>query len=99
MKIHQDKSTLYSKLFNHRFITIHATGHAIIFDIRTQVVNSLENDHTIDLLDAPRVFLIPISLTRWVAINEANPKSPRQAINIASIEKITIRSLDCFSLL
>ncbi len=37
------------------------------------------------LVDA---FLIPTSLVRWAAVKEANPNKPREAINMARMEKM-----------
>ncbi len=55
--------------------------------INTKITKSLlSNCHKLET-DAPRIFLTPISLVRCSAINEANPKSPKQEIKIARMEK------------
>lgn len=47
------------------------------------LVNVLNRTRVTRIADAPKAFLIPISLVLFTTINEARPNNPRQAINIA----------------
>ena len=58
-----------------------------MFAIITHRVNSFDKRRIMPATEDPRTFLIPISFVFNSAIKEVIPKSPRQAINIASIEK------------
>ena len=67
--------------------------------IRINITNSLEINLTILLIEAPNVFLTAISFVLLSAINEINPKSPKQAMTTAIIVNIADTLLKVFSLL
>ena len=56
----------------------------------TGLNKSFDNSITIFSVVEPSTFLTPISLVRLVAVNEASPNKPKQAMNIARAEKILI---------
>ena len=59
----------------------------MILAINTRMMNSLDIYLTTLATDAPRTFLIPISLVRCSAVNEDSPNIPRQEIKRARIVK------------
>src|SRR6185437_4293814 len=63
------------------------TSNTNSFDIKFQRLNT----------DAPNTFLIPISLVRCSAINDASPNKPRHEIKTANTENIVARLLVCSS--
>ena len=57
------------------------------FETRSRRTKSFEILVTMLMTEAPRTFLIPISLVRCSEMKEAMPNSPRQDMNIASAVK------------
>ena len=57
-----------------------------MFAIKTHFKNSLEIRKTIVEIDAPKTFLIPISLILLSTVKAVKPKRPRHAMNIARME-------------
>lgn len=53
------------------------------FAMIIHLVNVLNRTRITRMADAPKTFLIPISLVLFTTINEARPNNPRQARNIA----------------
>ena len=62
-------------------------GQETTFASNTNVTNSWETNPKILEVDAPRTFLIPISLVLCCATKDASPNNPRTAMKTASIEK------------
>jgi len=62
-------------------------GDAIHNEIITSPINSFDNKFQILNMEAPTTFRTPISLVRCPATKLANPKRPRQEINMARMAK------------
>ena len=65
----------------------HTNGTAITLDISTNFKKSLDSSRNIFGTEDPSTLRIPISFVRWAAVNEAKPKSPREATKIARAAK------------
>jgi len=63
---------------------------AIKIEIPTATTVLLDMALTIFDSVAPITFRIPISLMRFWELYSVNPKSPREAINMARMEKINV---------
>src|SRR6185436_11716409 len=66
--IHQLILIRYAKSSSHLFIAHHAIGDAMMMAIITSLRKSVESIFVISCTDAPKTFLIPISLIRWLAV-------------------------------
>ena len=66
-KTHQLIAIRYAKSCNHLFMAYHATGKAISQEIIISFKKSLESMPAILPTDAPKTFLMPISLVRCSA--------------------------------
>ena len=85
---HQLNSILYAKFSSHLCMKYHAIGVAIANAIMISNTNSFVNKYTMFDAVAPNTFLMPTSLIRCSAMNDANPYKPRQLRNIAMPAKI-----------
>ena len=69
-------------------MTYQATGQAIRLAISTHSIKLLFRFLTIIGTEAPKIFLIQISLVLRSATNDASPNNPKQAMNMARNENI-----------
>src|SRR5690242_7959558 len=77
----------YAKSCSHVFITYHATGTAMIAEIKTSFKKSVDSIAVISDTLAPSTFLMPISFTFCRTVNVVNPNNPKQAMIKERIEK------------
>src|SRR5690606_39978359 len=82
-----------AKLSSHESIPYHVSGMALTLATSTSLQNCHDRRETILVALAPSTFLMPISLSFSVVVNDASPHSPRHAIKMASTaKKLKIRS-------
>src|SRR5258706_8228057 len=81
---HKEISIRYEKRLSQLLIAIQAKGAARAMLIASNKVNSLERSKRIFLAEAPNTLRIPNSFVLLSVVNVTNPKSPRQAMLIAT---------------
>ncbi len=86
-----------AKLSSHESIPNHVNGRAIKLEINTSLRNCHDKSERMLCTDAPNTFLIPISLSFCVVVNEASPHKPRQAMMMANMAKRLKILANCWS--
>src|SRR5688572_23564407 len=86
IKVHHGTSIRYAKSRSHWLIRYHDNGVANTKETSTRRIKSFANNTVMFVTVAPNTFLMATSCVRCVVMKEDKPKSPMQAIKIASPE-------------